>query len=150
MANTYSQIYLHFVFAVRRRECLINRDHKEELHKYITGLVQKRSSKMLAVHCMPDHTHLFIGYKSSISIPDLRAMNLLIRRNGYMEDLPGKRASAYFRIPNHRSALWLTISKIKSLTTRKGLSKMNTRTYWVGLKFLLRRNICSNFLMCHP
>jgi putative transposase len=70
MANTYSQIYLQFVFAVKHRESLIARDHKEELHKYITGLVQNRKAKMLAVHCMPDHTHLFVGFKPTILIAD--------------------------------------------------------------------------------
>ena len=61
MANTFSQIYLQFVFSVKHREALISKAHKEELHKYITGLVQNRKAKMLAVHCMPDHTHLFVG-----------------------------------------------------------------------------------------
>lgn len=50
MANTFSQIYLQFVFAVKYRQCLIPKKHKEELHKYITGLVQHRKAKMLAVH----------------------------------------------------------------------------------------------------
>lgn len=70
MPNTYSQIYLQFVFAVKGRQSLISKDHKEELHKYITGLVQKRNAKMLAVNCMPDHAHLFVGFKPSILISD--------------------------------------------------------------------------------
>lgn len=70
MANTYSQTYLHFVFAVKHRQCLIDKTHKEELHKYITGLVQNRKAKMLAVHCMPDHIHLFVGYDLSVYVPD--------------------------------------------------------------------------------
>jgi putative transposase len=70
MANTYSQIYLQFVFAVKHRQCLVPKEHKEELHKYITALVQNRKSKMLAVHCMPDHAHIFVGYKPSLAIPD--------------------------------------------------------------------------------
>jgi REP element-mobilizing transposase RayT len=70
MANTFSQIYLQFVFAVKHRQCLISKEHKEELHKYITGLVQNRKAKMLAVHCMPDHTHLFVGFKPTILIAD--------------------------------------------------------------------------------
>lgn len=70
MANTFSQIYLQFVFAVKRRESLIPKEHKEELHKYLTGLVQHRNSKMIAVHCMPDHVHLFVGFKPTMSIPD--------------------------------------------------------------------------------
>jgi putative transposase len=70
MANTFSQIYLQFVFAVKHRESLIRKESKEELHKYITGLVQNRNAKMLAVHCMPDHIHLFVEFRPSMSIAD--------------------------------------------------------------------------------
>jgi putative transposase len=70
MANTFSQIYLQFVFAVKHRQSLIAREYKEELHKYVTGLVQNRKAKMLAVHCMPDHIHLFVGFKPVILISD--------------------------------------------------------------------------------
>ena len=70
MPNTFSQIYLQFVFAVHKRQSLIPREHKEELHKYFTGLVQNRKAKMLAIHCMPDHAHIFVGYKPVILISD--------------------------------------------------------------------------------
>ncbi|KQS33336.1 IS200/IS605 family transposase [Dyadobacter sp. Leaf189] len=70
MADTFSQIYLHFVFSVKNRQSLIPQEHKEELHKYLTGLVQSRKAKMLAVHCMPDHVHIFVGFKPVISISD--------------------------------------------------------------------------------
>lgn len=70
MANTYHQIYLQFVFAVKYRQSLITKEHKEELHKYITGLVQNRKAKMLAIHCMPDHAHIFVGFDPAVYIPD--------------------------------------------------------------------------------
>jgi putative transposase len=70
MPNTFSQIYLQFVFAVQGRQSLIQKEHKEELHKYITSLVQARKAKMLAVHAMPDHVHLFVGFKPSVLISD--------------------------------------------------------------------------------
>ena len=70
MADTFSQIYLQFVFAVQNRKKLIPPDQKEELHAYLGGLVNNRGSKLLAVHCMPDHCHLFVGFKPTISIPD--------------------------------------------------------------------------------
>jgi len=70
MSNTFSQIYLQFVFAVKGRQNLVPRQHKEELHKYITALVRNRQAKMLAVHCMPDHIHLFVGFKPSVLISD--------------------------------------------------------------------------------
>lgn len=71
MPNTYSQIYIQIVFAVKHRENLISKSHREELHKYMTGIVQNRNQKLLAVFCMPDHCHLLIGMKPSISISDL-------------------------------------------------------------------------------
>ena len=70
MANTFSQIYLQFVFAVQHRQNLIPSEHKEELNKHITGLVQNRKAKMLAINCMPDHVHLFVGFKPTILISD--------------------------------------------------------------------------------
>lgn len=70
MSNTYHQIYLQFVFAVKFRNSLIPKQNKEEIHKYITGLVRNRKAKMLAIHCMPDHCHLFVGYHPAKYIPD--------------------------------------------------------------------------------
>ena len=68
MPNTYSQIYIQIVFAVKGRENLISKIHREELHKYITGIVQNRGQKMLSIFCMPDHVHLLVGIKPSITI----------------------------------------------------------------------------------
>ena len=70
MAGTFSRIYLQFVFAVRGRQSLIPKEHKEELHRYITSLVEARNAKLLAIHCMSDHLHLFAGIKPSVYIPD--------------------------------------------------------------------------------
>lgn len=71
MANTYSQIYIQIIFAVQGRMNLIPKQHREELHKYMSGIVNKRGAKMLCVFCMPDHTHMLVGLKPSISISDL-------------------------------------------------------------------------------
>ena len=71
MANTYSQIYIQAVFAVQGRQNLIRSDHKEELHKYITGIVTHQHQKLLAVHCMPDHAHVLIGLRPSMALADL-------------------------------------------------------------------------------
>jgi REP element-mobilizing transposase RayT len=71
MPNTYTQLYIQFVFAVKWRESLIQPEWKNELYKYITGIVQNNKSKMLAINGTTDHIHIFIGYKPSVSIPDL-------------------------------------------------------------------------------
>src|SRR5258708_6040871 len=71
MANTYTQIYIQVVFAVQGRQSLIVPERKEELHKYITGIVTRQGQKLIAVHCMPDHAHVLIGLKPSIVLSDL-------------------------------------------------------------------------------
>lgn len=71
MANTYSQIYIQIVFAVAGRENLISAARREELHKYISGIVDRRGQKMLSIFCMPDHAHILVGMRPSISVSDL-------------------------------------------------------------------------------
>lgn len=71
MPNTYTHIYIQIVFAVKGRKNLIAKQNREELHKYITGIVQNREQKMLSIFSMPDHTHLLVGIKPNIAISDL-------------------------------------------------------------------------------
>lgn len=71
MAGTFSQIYIQIVFAVKGRESLINASWEEELYKYMTGIVQNKGQKMLAINGMPDHIHVFIGMKPSCCLSDL-------------------------------------------------------------------------------
>ena len=71
MANTYSQIYIQVVFAVEARQHLIRPEFKEPVHKYVAGIIREREQKLLAVHCMPDHTHVLIGMKPSMALSDL-------------------------------------------------------------------------------
>jgi putative transposase len=71
MANTYTQIYIQVVFAVEWRQCLIDAEHKEELHKYITGIIRNDGQKLIEINSMPDHTHILIGMKPDIALSDL-------------------------------------------------------------------------------
>jgi len=71
MPNTYSQIYIQIVFAVKGRECLIKETFREELQKYITGIITNKGQKVYAIYCMPDHTHILISLKPDIRLSDL-------------------------------------------------------------------------------
>ncbi len=71
MPNTYSQIYIQIVFTVKGRQNLVAKEHREELHKFITGIVKKREQKLLSIFAMPDHIHLLVGISPNISISDL-------------------------------------------------------------------------------
>ncbi|TVQ45478.1 MAG: IS200/IS605 family transposase [Saprospirales bacterium] len=71
MANSYTQIYIQFIFAVKKRENLIKEVNRESIEKYICGIVKQKKSKPIAVYCNPDHTHLLVGLNPDTSPADL-------------------------------------------------------------------------------
>ncbi|MCF8262781.1 MAG: IS200/IS605 family transposase [Melioribacteraceae bacterium] len=71
MANTYTQIYIHAIFTVQGRLSLIPAKHKVELHKYISGIITKKGSKLIQINSMPDHVHLLIGLNPQKSLSEL-------------------------------------------------------------------------------
>ena len=90
MPGTYSQIYIQTVFAVRGRENLISHKWEEELYKYITGIIQNKEHKMLAINGMPDHIHFLIGMKPSCCLSDLvrevkKSSNEFINEKGFIK-----------------------------------------------------------------
>jgi REP element-mobilizing transposase RayT len=71
MANTYSQIYIHTIFSVKGRQKLISKNFKDELYKYITGIIRNKGQKLLQIGGISDHIHLLIGIEPDIAISDL-------------------------------------------------------------------------------
>lgn len=89
MPNTYSQLYIQIVFAVKYRQSLIHESFREQLQKYICGIAEKRNAKIYAVYCMPDHVHIFVSIKPSVSISDLvrdikRASSMFINEQRWL------------------------------------------------------------------
>lgn len=71
MPNTYSQLYIQIVFAVQGRKSFIKESFRDELQMYISGIIAQQKQKLLAIYCMPDHTHIFLSIKPNIAISDL-------------------------------------------------------------------------------
>ena len=71
MANTYTQIYIHIVFAVQGRQNLIRREHNDELQTYMTGIISGQGQKLIAINNMPDHFHILIGQRPNVALSDL-------------------------------------------------------------------------------
>lgn len=71
MANTYTQIHLHLVFAVKYRDGVIGKEWKDKLYKYITGIIQANKHKLLVINGMPDHIHILVGLRPTQSVSDL-------------------------------------------------------------------------------
>ena len=71
MANTYTQIYIQLVFAVEGRRSLIPKEHKVEIYKDMTTVLQNKKQKVMAINSMADHVHLLIGQSPDIALSDL-------------------------------------------------------------------------------
>jgi len=88
MSNSYTQIYIQIVFAVRGRQSLIHSSWEEGLFKYISGIVRNKEQKLLAINGMPDHIHILIGMRPSCCLSNLireikKASNQFVNHNGY-------------------------------------------------------------------
>jgi putative transposase len=73
MADSFSQLYIQIVFSVARREKHVRPEYQQELNKYITGIVQNKGHKMLAINGMPEHIHIFVGLNPAVAISTLVA-----------------------------------------------------------------------------
>lgn len=71
MANTYHQIYLQTVFAVKYREAVISKEWKSELLGVIGNLINETNCKTIIVNGVEDHVHCFLGLKPVVSVSEL-------------------------------------------------------------------------------
>ena len=85
MSNTFSQIYIQVVFAVKYRKAIIHQSWEDDLYKYITGIIQNKGQKLIAINGMPDHIHIFIGMKPSCNLSDL-VREIKKASNGFIND----------------------------------------------------------------
>ena len=91
MPDSYSQIYVQIVMAVKQRKAQITIRWEDQLYKFITGLVQNKGHKMLAINGMPDHIHIFIGMNPECRLSDLvreikKSSNSFVNRNNFTEE----------------------------------------------------------------
>lgn len=89
-SSTFSQIYIQLVFAVKGRASLVLPQWEDELYKYITGVIQNKEQKLLAINGMPDHIHILIGMKPTCCLSDLvreikKSSNVFINEKGFVK-----------------------------------------------------------------
>jgi REP element-mobilizing transposase RayT len=86
MANTYTQIYIHYVFAVQKRLGLIQNQWRDDLYKYMNGIIVNNGHKLFAIGGMPDHVHALVSMSPKQAPSDLladvkRSSSLWINKN---------------------------------------------------------------------
>ena len=87
-AGTFSQIYIQLVFAVKGKQSLIQHAWEAELYKYITGIIQNRDQKVIAINGVSDHIHILIGMKPTCCLSDLvrevkKSSNTFVKEKGF-------------------------------------------------------------------
>ncbi len=127
MANTYTQIYIHYVFAVQNRKSLISPKWENELYKYITGIVQKYEHKLLIVNGVQDHLHILVRMSPKQSSSDLmynvkRSSSMWINDNKLVQHkFNWQEGFGGFSVSNNEVA-----SKIKYIENQKSHHKKST------------------------
>ncbi|MFZ1581125.1 MAG: IS200/IS605 family transposase [Saprospiraceae bacterium] len=71
MSGTFSQIYIQYVFAVKGSENLLQKPWRDEVFKYMAGIIKGKNQKPIIVNGVEDHVHVFVGIKPSMAISDL-------------------------------------------------------------------------------
>jgi putative transposase len=105
MANTYTQIHIHAVFSVQERDSKILDNWKDELYKYITGIIQNNKHKLLAINGMPDHIHILFGLRPSQSLSDLmqdikgHSSKWINEKRFVKANSPGRKDTVLFHMP---------------------------------------------------
>ena len=89
MANTYTQLYVHYVFAVQNRLSLINDNWRTQLYKYMNGIIEQQGHKTFAINGMPDHVHILVSMNpkqppSELMFNIKRSSSLWINENRFV------------------------------------------------------------------
>ena len=92
MANSYTQLYVQIIFSPRGRQNLIHNRIKNDIYKYIVGIIKKKNQKPMIINGMPDHVHIFLGFSPDIAISDL-VRDIKSNSTNFINDnklIPGK------------------------------------------------------------
>ena len=103
MANTFSQLYIHLVFAVKGRSSVIRETHREQVQRYITGIIENRKVKLLAIYCMPDHIHILGSINPTTLISDLvrdikTNSTIFIKEQGFVKNFAWQEGYGVFSV----------------------------------------------------
>ena len=150
MANTYTQIHIQAIFAVKKRTGLIKGEWKDELYKYLTGIIQAYDHKLLAINGMPDHIHIFFGMRPVQSLSDLMQevkedSSKWINQKKFIPDKfewqQGFGAFSYSK--SHVSRVIANVLNQENIIMQSHFW-MNTKNYWKNLRSNMMNDIFLN------
>lgn len=150
MAGTFSQIYIQYVFAVKGRENLLQKTWRDEVFKYIAGIIKEKNQKAIIVNGVADHVHVFVGLKPSMNISDL-VRDIKNNSSKFINEqkfLKGKFSwqegyGAFSYAHSQIDKVYQYILKQEEHHKKKP-SKKNTSIFCINLKSNTTKNIYSN------
>lgn len=148
MAGTFSQIYIQYVFAVKGRENLLQKPWRDEVFKYMAGIIKGKNQKPIIVNGVEDHVHVFVGIKPSMAISDLvrdiknNSSKFINEQNFINENSHGRKDMALFPMLILKSKMCFNISPIRKSTTRRKHFRKNISIYLKNLISNSTKNIC--------
>ena len=152
MPNTFSELYIHHVSAVKYRRALILPEFEEQLFAYIRGIASQLNQTILAINGMPDHIHIAARLR-----PTMRPSEFVqkiksnssrwINEQAFLtEKFVWQTGGGIFSISRtHVAALITYINNQKAIIMRSPLKK-STSTFSSYIKLKCRRNIYHNLL----
>ena len=150
MANTYTQIHIQAVFVVQGRNCIIKKSWKDELYRYIVGIMQNNGHKVLAINGMPDHIHVFLGLRPSQSLSDLMqdvkgSSSRWINEKDLSQVISlGRKVMGLSLIANRMLIRLSTILRIRKFIIERNHLWKNILSFWRNLRFHMTNVIFLN------
>lgn len=150
MAGTFSQIYIQVVFAVQGRQNLLQREWRQEVFKYMAGIIKNKRQKPIIINGVEDHVHVFLGLKPAMALSDLvnniQTIHPISSTNktGSLANSTGRKATEPFPTAIPKSKPCIPTFKIRNSIINNRPSKRNTSTSSKNLKSNTMPNICSN------
>ncbi|MBN2348926.1 MAG: IS200/IS605 family transposase [Bacteroidales bacterium] len=90
MADAYTQLYIHIIIVVKKRECLIQEKYQNEIFAYMGGAIKNMGHKPIIINGMPDHLHILIGWNPAMALSDFirefkKSTTAFINERGFLK-----------------------------------------------------------------
>ncbi len=149
MPSTYSQLYIQIVFAVKHRQNLLQKPWRDEVFKYMAGIIKEKNQKPIIINGVEDHVHVFVGLRPSMAISDLvrdiknNSTNFINKRRFIKTKFQWQEGFGAFSYAIHKLKTYIVISPTRKNINVKSHLKKSTLPNLGNLKLSTTKSTCS-------
>lgn len=150
MAGVFGQFYVHVIFSPKNRANVIREVFREELQMYMTGIIQGKKNKVLAIYCMPDHVHVLIGLRPAMALAELvqvlkkESSNFINEKKWVVGKFSWQEGYGFFSHSHAELDKVIQYILNQKNITQSVLFRMNTWRFCNVVRWILKRSICLN------